>query len=606
MKTLQIKSTIDLHGKKSSSFFLGIAICLMIFSVFAFIPSQMNVQIFQAIGTPLPGVVSGDAAWGDYDNDGDLDFIISGEHEPWVCITSLFKNEGDDSFVEINAGFIGLTLSSIEWGDFDNDNDLDVLLTGSTEGFEDITKIYRNDGNDQFVDINADIVPLSTGRASWGDYDNDGDQDVIVTGNGNSQDITKIYRNDNGLFTETDIQLPGYWFSTVSWIDYDNDCDQDFILCGRTFSGHASHLFRNDQNDVFTEIETSFFDLSSGSISCADYNSDGKTDVLLSGFFGEYNGEADARIYKDEGDGSFTDINAGILSLGSQSANWGDYDGDGDMDFVLPGTANMMGFRFELYRNDGGNNFVLAEDSLSSFGDAVVWGDYDNDGDLDLLCAGMDFWEGPQCTILRNEGGFSANTKPSPPTGLSAIVTGNTVALSWHSAEDAETPATGLTYNLYLGTETETTDIMSPMANVKTGKRLVPHSGNVCQDTSWILKYLAPGAYYWSVQAIDNNFEGSEFAGEASFTITSQLVSEINTPEIKLFPNPTMDELYITCADGSGIYHIQILNSKGLLEFEDFHFDCSLPLNLKEFSKGVYFIRIFDSSRIFTQKVILK
>jgi len=294
------------------------------------------------------------------------------------------------------------------------------------------------------------------------------------------------------------------------------------------------------------------------------------------------------------------------LQIGSPSANWGDYDGDGDMDFVLPGTANMMGFHFELYRNEGGNNFVLTEDSLSSFGDAVAWGDYDNDGDLDLLCAGMDFWTGPQCTILRNDGGFPANTKPSPPTNLSALVTGNTVALGWHSADDAETPATGLSYNLYAGTATEATDIMSPMANVKTGKRLVPQSGNVCQDTSWILNDLAPGTYYWSVQAIDNNFEGSEFAGEASFTITPQNVNEINTPEISVFPNPARDELFIIGADDFQIYHIQLLNSTGQLEFEDFHFDCSLPLSLKGFSKGVYFTRIFDSSGISTHKIIKK
>jgi len=574
--------------------------------LFSLLPFLAQAQIFQAVSTSLPGVVSGDAAWGDYDNDGDLDFIITGEHEPWVCITSLFKNEGNNNFVEINAGFVGVTLSSVTWGDFDNDNDLDVLLTGNANGFEDITKIYRNDGNDQFVDINADIAPLSTGTASWGDYDNDGDQDVIITGNSNSQDITKIYRNDDGLFTETGIQLPGYWFSTVSWIDFDNDCDQDFVLCGRTFSGHASHLFRNDQNDIFTEVETNFLDLSSGAISCADFNSDGKTDVLLSGFFGEYNGESDTRIYKNEGDGIFTDIDAGILQIGSPSANWGDYDGDGDMDFVLPGTANMMGFHFELYRNEGGNNFVLTEDSLSSFGDAVVWGDYDNDGDLDLLCTGMDFWTGPQCTILRNEGGFSANTKPSPPTNLSAIVIGNTVALGWHSAVDAQTPSTGLTYNIYAGTASEATNIMSPTANVKTGKRLVPQSGNVCQDTSWVINDLAPGTYYWSVQAIDNNFEGSEFASEASFTIISQTVNEINTAEISVFPNPARDELFIIGANDFQIYHIQMLNSTGLLEFEDFHFDSNLPLKLNGFSKGVYFIRIIDPSGISTHKIIIK
>jgi hypothetical protein len=107
---------------------------------------------------------------------------------------------------------------------------------------------------------------------------------------------------------------------------------------------------------------------------------------------------------------------------------------------------------------------------------------------------------------------------PTAPTGLITSVNGNSVTLSWNPATDLETPQASLTYNLRVGTTPGGSDIMSPMAN-SNGTRKVVQMGNVNQNTSWKLKNLKPGTYYWSTQAIDTSFEGSTFATEGSFKV---------------------------------------------------------------------------------------
>ncbi len=99
-----------------------------------------------------------------------------------------------------------LSGSSVAWGDYDNDGDLDILLTGNGAGAI-ISRVYRNDDG-TFTDIEAGLPGVASSSVAWGDYDNDGDLDILLTGVG----ISRIYRNDDGTFTDIEAGLPG-----VSW-----------------------------------------------------------------------------------------------------------------------------------------------------------------------------------------------------------------------------------------------------------------------------------------------------------------------------------------------------------------------------------------------------
>jgi len=91
------------------------------------------------------------------------------------------------------------------WGDYDNDGDLDLLLTGfMNPGL--ISKIYRNNGG-SFNDIGAGLPSVQNGAVAWGDYDNDGDLDLLLTGDTGSAPISKVYRNDGGSFIDLNAAL---------------------------------------------------------------------------------------------------------------------------------------------------------------------------------------------------------------------------------------------------------------------------------------------------------------------------------------------------------------------------------------------------------------
>jgi hypothetical protein len=111
-------------------------------------------------------------------------------------------------------------------------------------------------------------------------------------------------------------------------------------------------------------------------------------------------------------------------------------------------------------------------------------------------------------------------TAPAAPVDLNATVDGTTATLQWTASNDDQTPSSGLTYNLSVGTAPGAVDVMSPMASLAAGLSRLPALGNAQHGTTAVLKSLRPGTYYWTVQAVDTAFSGSPFAAGGSFAVT--------------------------------------------------------------------------------------
>ena len=125
---------------------------------------------FANSGVVLPGMAGAAVAWVDYDNDGWLDLLLSGN--PGLGpVTQIWRNTGSN-FVNIGASLPGASARSVAWGDYDNDGRLDLLLNN---------QLWRNTESG-FVNVNAGLPNLTVGSCAWGDYDGDGRLDILITG----------------------------------------------------------------------------------------------------------------------------------------------------------------------------------------------------------------------------------------------------------------------------------------------------------------------------------------------------------------------------------------------------------------------------------------
>jgi hypothetical protein len=301
---------------------------------------------------------------------------------------------------------------------------------------------------------------------AWGDYDNDGWRDFLLTGGGGGQ----LWRNTGGGFSNVTASvapgLPGGTGSSAAWGDYDNDRRLDFLL---TASG-ISQLWRNTGSG-FSNVTAS--------------------------------------------------VAPGLPGLYYGFMAWGDYDNDGRLDFLLTGGVNGLTAISQVWRNTG-SGFSNVTASVASglpatlSGSSVAWGDYDNDGRLDFLLTGYGAGQ-----LWRNNMPVASNAPPAAPNGLFAAVSGNTASLNWNAPADDLTPAAGLNYNLRIGSAPGASDVLAAMA-LTDGLRLLPALGNAQTGTDAVMN-LPFGHYYWSVQAVDTSFAGSPFAVEQQFTIAARL-----------------------------------------------------------------------------------
>jgi len=294
------------------------------------------------IGAGLPGIDGCSVAWGDYDADGDLDLLLTGLSGEGAGVPGswLYRNDGGDVFTAIASGLPGVYVGSVAWGDYDNDGDLDILLTGMTADGDRIARVYRNDGMGTFADIVAGLPGINYGSGAWGDCDNDGDLDILLTGQTSGGPIARVYRNGDGAFSDIGAGLPGALRSSAAWGDYDNDGDLDILIAGSRIPPYGNpftHVYRNGGEGSFTDIDAELPGVVRGAVAWGDYDGDGDLDIVLTGdTLIPTEGYSITQVYRNDG-GVFTDIAAGLLGVRNSSTEWGDCDNDGRLDLLLTG-----------------------------------------------------------------------------------------------------------------------------------------------------------------------------------------------------------------------------------------------------------------------------
>ncbi|MBN1868929.1 VCBS repeat-containing protein [Candidatus Sumerlaeota bacterium] len=281
------------------------------------------------------------------------------------------------------------------WGDIDNDGDPDFVCQGwDYDAQEFLTRAYRNDGGGIFTNMDAGL-PGYSGSLALGDYDNDGFLDVALSGyNGDWMAPvscwTMVYRNENGaIFTDSGIPLfcPPQSSCQVAWVDYDDDGWLDlavYDIGGGLDPDTSLYLYKNDKNGGLTPALTLTVP-AGGQMAWADYNRDGLQDVAVTGQL-KIEGFTNylTAVYGNQY-GSFA---APIFLPGvwKGPAAWGDYNNDGWLDLAGQNSAGIT-----IFRNEAGASFTdlnLGLGLASLYGARIAWGDVDGNGLADLLVNG--------------------------------------------------------------------------------------------------------------------------------------------------------------------------------------------------------------------------
>ena len=358
-------------------------------------------QTFTNLNAPIPDLSTSFTALGDVDNDGDLDMYISGEKPDTSLGGGLYIFDSGNYTLSTTAALPLLSLGSSTFGDVDNDGDLDLLLQGYDPSGIGFTDIYLNNNDGTFTALNAGFDPTFSGDATMVDINNDTYLDIAITGMETNTwtYITKIYKNNgDNTFTELALSLPGMNFGRIKFADYNNDGYKDFVLngLGGADDSFYTKIFNNNGDETFTESGIELTQLWIGDMEWGDYNADGNIDLVISGTGGDGT-ERSTTIYKNNGDGTFSDIDAttSITGVSHSSLEWADFDNDNDLDLLVLGTADTPGngvYVYTIFNNMGSDSFVestTTDFAGSYYGDAKV-GDIDGDSKMDIVITGYD------------------------------------------------------------------------------------------------------------------------------------------------------------------------------------------------------------------------
>ncbi|HJT66052.1 MAG TPA: CRTAC1 family protein [Pyrinomonadaceae bacterium] len=410
----------------------------------------------------LPETVGAGCAFLDYDNDGWMDvyFVNSGPSDFFTPQTplknALYRNNHDGTFTDVTdkAGVAGGKFGmGVAAGDFDADGYIDLYITNYGSNI-----LYRNNGNGTFTDVTEKAGVAAPGWstcATWFDFDNDGKLDLFVSSfvfydksqNPLCTDQTlksryycvprlfkptpsHLFRNNgNGTFTDVSRESgiadsPGKSFGAVA-TDVNNDGLMDLFVANDTM---PNFLFVNKGNGKFEEVG-----LAAGvaygeagrprsgmGVDAVDYDGDGWQDLFVANIDHEF-----FSLYHNDKELIFTDQPGEIAPSTHLLSGWGlkffDYDNDGDPDlFLVNGHPDDMielripRVRYKepllLFENTGKGFKDVSATSGAVFskmfsGRGMAVGDFDNDGDLDVLVSN----NGEAPLLLRNQGGNKNN-----------------------------------------------------------------------------------------------------------------------------------------------------------------------------------------------------
>jgi hypothetical protein len=372
-------------------------VAVVLLSVSVGVAAQAPPSVFEAMQPDLLGAPSAFTnAFADFDNDGDLDLFVGFDGKP----NRLYRNDkGVFTDVASVAGVADARPTrSVAWGDFDADGDPDLMVGFTPSPGTSVLKLFRNDAG-TFADVTtASGLVVATGavrQPAWVDVDGDGDLDLFVAYRDRAN---ALYRNDAGKFSDAAPAMglaDGRRTVGAVWFDFDEDGDLD--LADANMDGDANGLYRNDAGK-FTDVAEAAGvawggrapkHAGNGTVRvCApDVDNDGRFDLFAANY-------GPLGFFSNRGKGAFEDRGAAwSIAIDSRydACAFADFDHDGRLDLYVNGTVTGgASWQDTLFRNTGSAFADVTPPAIRRLqaDHGVQWGDVDGDGDLDLALTG--------------------------------------------------------------------------------------------------------------------------------------------------------------------------------------------------------------------------
>ncbi len=372
--------------------------------IFLIVGRTLTAQTFTQDSTnEFIAVQWGDIAFSDVDGDGNEDVLITGLDNTSMPVSKLYKNDGVGNFTEVNnTPFDGVWASSIAFSDVNNDGSDDVLITGCSSLSQEIviSKLYINDGDGNFTEMQeTPFAKVVFGAIAFSDVNNDGNDDVLITGNADPNiidPVAKLYINDGlGKFTEmVGTPFEGVNRGSVAFSDVNNDGNIDVLITGSLgfYNSDAKivRLYTNDGLGNFTVMVGIPFDgVMESSIAFSDVNGDMTDDVLITGL--DSARFETTKLYTNDGAGNFSEVGATPFpDVWLSSVAFSDVNNDGYEDVLITGLAENDALISKLYLNNGLGNFMEVTNAFFEpvNRSSVAFSDVNNDGYEDVLITG--------------------------------------------------------------------------------------------------------------------------------------------------------------------------------------------------------------------------
>lgn len=351
----------------------------------------------------LTGLESGTADWIDANQNGHLDLLVTGVDNNVDTTTTLYLNDGAGGFSAVDPGFTPVANSAVAVGDVNGDVLDDVVLTGN-DGNGPIAEIYLNDPAGGFLQADTGIEPVDSSSVTLGDVDSDGDLDLFLTGSNLSSNATAtLYINDGtGNFSGSGETFTAVKNSSSTFGDVNDDGHLDVVYTGQTSDLVGEVLVYQNNGDGTFSTGTSIDNLEGGSVSLGDADADGALDLFVTGIDG--NDFPRAKLYVNDGTGSFSDSGQSFVGVTNSTSEFGDMTGDGAVDLVVTGLDDTGSPTTSLYVNDGTGSFLAVDAGLGGVEHgATALGDVYGNGALDLFVSGLDTNAAPTLGLYGNE-----------------------------------------------------------------------------------------------------------------------------------------------------------------------------------------------------------